>query len=259
MSLITLASVLVLYPMTLFGDACILVAVALAATVGGRPLLWGASFAAFHALYGIVGILITGEVAEYSEQLGDVFVLCGAIVLLRHFMHHRLHHYVGGDCSCEHHQPQGMSTRGIISTASAFSLHSLASGAIVRQMTGDIGTFTLIVLLIGSSVLIGALLGTIVLIGDRERLPILRALDKLPGFVTAALTGVCGLSVYHLLREFVGMSGALNWAFVTATCALAAYLGIRVHYRNGKIRAAETSSVQLTGISPSKGVKHNGA
>jgi len=257
MSLVTLASVLVLYPMTLFGDACILVAVALAATVGGRPLLWGASFAAFHALYGIAGILITGEVAQYSEQLGDIFVLCGAIVLLRHFMHHRLHHYVGGDCSCEHHQPQGMSTRGIISTASAFSLHALASGAIVRQMTGDIGTFTLILLLVGSSILIGSLLGIIVLIGDRERLPILRALDKLPGFVTAALTGVCGLSVYHLGSEFLPMSPTLNWAFVIVTGALASLLGIRVHYRNGKIRATE-SSARLTGISPRKVVKPNG-
>jgi len=243
--------------MTLFGDACILVAVALAATVGGRPLLWGASFAAFHALYGIAGILITGEVAQYSEQLGDIFVLCGAIVLLRHFMHHRLHHYVGGDCSCEHHQPQGMSTRGIISTASAFSLHSLASGAIVRQMTGDVGTFTLILLLVGSSILIGTLLGIIVLIGDRERLPILRALDKLPGFVTAALTGVCGLSVYHLASEFVPVSPPLNWAFVIVTGALATFLGIRVHHRNGKIRAADPS-VQVTGISPRKVVKPNG-
>jgi hypothetical protein len=257
MSLVTLASVLVLYPMTLFGDACILVAVALAATVGGRPLLWGASFAAFHALYGIAGILITGEVAQYSEQLGDIFVLCGAIVLLRHFMHHRLHHYVGGDCSCEHHQPQGMSTRGIISTASAFSLHSLASGAIVRQMTGDIGTITLIILLVGSSILIGSLLGAIVLIGDRERLPILRALDKLPGFVTAALTGVCGLSVYHLVSEFVQMSGAPTWAFIIVTSALAIFLGIKVHFRNGQIRSAG-SSVQLTGITSRKVMKHNG-
>lgn len=258
MSFVTFTSVLLLYPMTLLGDACILVAVALAATVGGRPLLWGASFAAFHAFYGILGILITGEVAEYSEQLGDIFVLCGAVVLLRHFMHHRLHHYVGGDCSCEHHQPQGMSTRGIISTASAFSLHALASGAIVRQMTGDISTVTLALLLVGSSALIGTLLGTIVLVGDRERLRILRSLDKLPGFVTAALTGVCGLSVYHLSKEFADMTSEVTWAFGMATCALAIFLGIKVHYRNGKIRATESSS-QLTGITPRKVAKHNGA
>jgi hypothetical protein len=125
-------------------------------------------------------------------------------------------------------------------------------------MTGDIGTLTLILLLVGSSILIGTLLGTIVLIGDRERLPILRALDKLPGFVTAALTGVCGLSVYHLVTEFVQMSGVLTFAFIIATCALAMFLGIKVHYRNGHIRGAE-SSVQLTGISPRKAIKHNGA
>jgi hypothetical protein len=151
-----------------------------------------------------------------------------------------------------------MSARGIISTASAFSLHSLASGAIVRQMTGDISTFTLILLLVGSSILIGSLLGTIVLIGDRERLPILRALDKLPGFVTAALTGVCGLSVYHLLGELIPVSPALNWAFIISTCALATFLGVRVHYRNGKIHRAE-SSTRLTGITPRNVVKHNGA
>lgn len=124
-------------------------------------------------------------------------------------------------------------------------------------MTGDISTLTLMLLLVGSSILIGSLLGTIVLIGDRERLPILRALDKLPGFVTAALTGVCGLSVYHLLGEFVQMSQALNVAFIISTCALATFLGVRVHYRNGKIRRAE-SSARLTGITPRKMAKHNG-
>jgi len=124
-------------------------------------------------------------------------------------------------------------------------------------MTGDISTLTLILLLVGSSILIGSLLGTIVLIGARERLPILRALDKLPGFVTAALTGVCGLSVYHLVAEFVPMSGALTWAFIIVTSALAMFLGIKVHYRNGQIRSAG-SSVQLTGISPRKVIKHNG-
>mgnify|MGYP006275173803 CR=1 FL=1 len=257
MSLVTLASVVFLYPMTLLGDACILVVVALAATVGGRPRLWGASFAIFHALYGVVGILITSEVAAYSEQLGDIFVLCGAVVLLRHFMHHRLHHHAGGDCSCEQHEPQGMSPRGIISTASAFSLHSLASGAIVRQMTGDISTAILIALIIVSSILIGILLGTIVLIGDRERLPILRALDKLPGFVTAVLTGVCGLSVYHLLREFVDIPATGTWIFIVTTVSLAAGLGVRVHHRNGKVGGVPPA--QLTSISSRKVIKHNGA
>lgn len=229
MASLSLLSIFILYPLTLLGDGCILIAIALAATVGGRPLVWGAAFAFFHALYGIVGILVASEIAEYSETLGHVFVLIGSYILLKHFMHHSLHHQVGGDCSCESHTTPSVSTRAIISTASAFSLHSLASGAIVRGMAAEITTPVLILVLLGLSLLIGAVIAAIVFIGDLERMPILRALDKLPGVVAAVLTGLCCFSVYHLIHKLVEPSRVIQGVAVIASVGISVALGWRVH------------------------------
>ncbi len=229
MTSVPLLSVLLLYPLTLLGDGCILIAIALAATVGGRPLIWGLAFALFHALYGVIGILVAGEIAEYSETLGHFFILVGSYILLRHFMHHSLHHQVGGDCSCENHKPPPVSTRAIFSTASAFSLHSLASGAIIRGMASDISTSTLLIVLLGMSILVGALISGIVFVGDLERKPILRALDKLPRVVAALLTGLCCFALFHLLHEIFEGSGLFEGIFQVLSIAISLFVGFRVH------------------------------
>jgi hypothetical protein len=242
MTSLSLLSVFILYPLTLLGDGCILIAVALAATVGGRPLVWGAAFAFFHALYGIIGILVASEVAEYSETLGHVFILIGSYILLKHFMHHSLHHQAGGDCSCESHRPPPVSTRAIISTASAFSLHSLASGAIVRGMTENISTPLLIAVLLGLSILIGVFIAAIVLVGDLERMPILRALDKLPGVVATALAGLCCFSVYHLVHGVTQLSPLAKGALLVGSAIFSTTLGIRVHKHRSKAHTHQGSS-----------------
>ena len=229
MSSLPLLSLLVLYPLTLLGDGCILIAIALAATVGGRPTTWGVAFALFHALYGVIGILVAGEIAHYSETLGHFFILVGSYILLRHFMHHSLHHQVGGDCSCENHKPPPVSTRAIFSTASAFSLHSLASGAIVRGMTSEISMPVLIGVLIGMSALVGTLIATIVFIGDLERTPILRALDKLPGLVATVLTGLCCFATFHLLHEILDGTPFLEALFLVLSALASVMVGYRVH------------------------------
>ena len=229
MTSVSLLSGLVLYTLSLLGDGCILIAIALAATVGGRPLLWGASFAAFHALYGIIGMVIAGEITSYSEKLGDVFILLGSLVLLRHFMHHSLHHHVGDDCSCENHKPIAVSTRTIISTASAFSLHSLASGAILKGMAGDISSLALVTLIFVFSLIVGGLIATIVLVGNLERMPILRALDSLPGLVAALLSLLCCFSLYHLTHEVYPLSPSLQGVFLLLSLGLSFSLGYRVH------------------------------
>jgi hypothetical protein len=244
MSSLPLLSAIIVYPMTLFGDGCILIAIALAATVGGRPLIWGASFAAFHALYGVIGMLAVGEIATFSSMLGEVFILLGSLVLLRHFMHHSLHHHVGDDCSCENHKPIPVSTRAIVSTASAFSLHSLASGAILRGIAGDLSHSILISLIVALSMVVGVLIGVIVLIGNLERTPILRALDSLPGVVAALLTLLCCFSLYHLTHELYPLSTTLEGVFLCASLALASWMGYRVHRHRSR-----TSSSPLTQIS----------
>ncbi len=248
MTSLSLISVFILYPLTLLGDGCILIAIALAATVGGRPLTWGAAFALFHALYGIIGILVASEVAEYSETLGHLFILIGSYILLKHFMHHSLHHQAGGDCSCESHKPPPVSTRAIISTASAFSLHSLASGAIVRGMTETITTPVLIAVLLGLSILIGALIAVIVLVGDLERMPILRALDKLPGVVAAALTGLCCFSGYHLLQSLTQLSPLAQGTVLVSSTILAGTIGIKVHRHRMQAHIHQSQPEQLTRI-----------
>jgi hypothetical protein len=248
MTPLSLLSILILYPLTLLGDGCILIAVALAATVGGRPLVWGAAFAFFHALYGVVGILVASEIAEYSETLGHIFILIGSYILLKHFMHHSLHHQAGGDCSCESHKPPPVSTRAIISTASAFSLHSLASGAIVRGMAADITTTVLIAVLLGLSLLIGGLIAAIVFIGDLERMPILRALDKLPGFVATVLTGLCCFSAYHLLHSIVELAPLANGALLLVSVIASLALGVRVHRHRSQHAAKKVQPGMLTRI-----------
>jgi hypothetical protein len=237
--------------MTLFGDGCILIAIALAATVGGRPLIWGVSFAGFHALYGIIGMLVAGEIATYSSMLGEVFVLLGSVILLRHFMHHSLHHQVGDDCSCENHKPRPVSTRAIISTASAFSLHSLASGAILQSIAGDLSPATLVVVITALSLVVGGLISTIVLIGNLERTPILRALDSLPGVVTALLTLLCCFSIYHITHELFSLSRTLEGLALCLSLALAFWMGYRVHRHR-----AQTPSSSLTQISQKRPGQH---
>jgi hypothetical protein len=248
MASLSLLSIFILYPLTLLGDGCILIAIALAATVGGSPLVWGASFAFFHALYGIVGILVASEIADYSETLGHVFILIGSYILLKHFMHHSLHHHAGGDCSCESHATPSVSTRAVISTASAFSLHSLASGAIVRGMAAEITTPVLIGVLVGLSLLIGTLIATIVFIGDLERMPILRALDKLPGVVASVLTGLCCFSVYHLLHDVVDLSPLSQGALFVISVVASAALGWRVHRHRARPQGQSVSQEALTQI-----------
>lgn len=252
MTSLSLLSIFILYPLTLLGDGCILIAIALAATVGGRPLLWGAAFTIFHAIYGIIGILVASEIADYSEALGHVFVLIGSIILLKHFIHHSLHHQSGGDCSCENHEITPASTWAIISTASAFSLHSLASGAIVRSMTGEITTLTLVGVLLGISILIGTLIAAIVFIGDLERMPILRALDKLPGVVATLLAGLCCFSLYHLIDELIEMSSTVKGLGLVVSLFIAGAIGWRVHKHRASHHPIPESQRNLQHINTAK-------
>jgi hypothetical protein len=231
MSVLSFLSVTALYTLSLLADGCILVAIALAATVSGKPWLWGVSFASFHALYACTGMLIAGELTHYSELLGDLLVLGGSLVLLRHFMHHRLHHIVQKDCSCEHHHHTHMSVGGIISTAAALSLHSLAAGAIVREVVGPVSSALLTSILLVSSVIVGGLIAVIVLIGETEGAPILKKLDKIPGVFAALLTGMCCWALYHALEELFTPSSGVVFVYALASVIISGFLGYITHER----------------------------
>lgn len=248
MTFLSLLAIAILYPITLLGDGCVLIAVALAATVGGRPIIWGASFAFFHATYGLLGTVLAEEIANYSEIVGDLLVLLGTFVLLRHFVHHRLHHQAGGDCSCENHKPLPVKTSAIISTASAFSLHAFASGAILQGLSAqELTRQSLIIIILATSLLIGSLVGAIILIGDKERLPILRSLDKLPSAVTLILSTICALSAHHILHSVYPLSWLGDVIFSVLAISLIGFLTIKVHNR-----AVHSSEVKPVSI----GVRH---
>lgn len=244
MTFLSLLTITILYPITLLGDGCVLIAVALAATVGGRPLIWGASFALFHAIYGLLGTILAEEIASYSEMVGDLLVLLGTCVLLRHFVHHRLHHQAGGDCSCENHKPVPVKTSAIISTASAFSLHAFASGAILQGLSAqELSRQSLAIIIFATSLLVGILVGVIILIGDKERMPILRSLDKLPSAVTLILATICAFSIYHLLNNLYPFSLMVDIIFSIGAIALIGLLTFRVH-----TGAAQSSQIKTVSI-----------
>lgn len=232
-SIVPILSFMVVYPLLLAGDGCVLIAIALVATAGGNPWVCGASFAFFHALYGILGIALTSQLAQYSETLGEAIVLLGSLILIKHFVHHRLHHGAHGDCSCEHHHPKPLGTLQIISTAAALSIHSLAAGAIIQQMTSIDDSLTVAAILLGGSLFLGLLVSLVVIVGESRRALILRTLDSLPGVVTATLTGICCYALHHLIEHSLQLPELFSWLYVAFSIVASISVGVWMHSRVG--------------------------
>lgn len=220
----SLLSFILLYPLLLAGDGCILIAIALVATTGGNPWVCGAAFAFFHALYAVAGTLLAAEAAHYSETLGGVIVFVGTFVLLKHFIHHRLHHGSHGDCSCEHHQVAPISSLQIVSTAAALSIHALAAGPILSHMSGVTEQKLLIIMLLSASVAIGLLISLVVLVGETRRATIMKILDSLPGVVTAGLTGIASYALFHIVEHAIELPNGGIAAFIL--CAVGTSVGV---------------------------------
>jgi hypothetical protein len=233
MSSLSLISFILLYPLVLAGDGCILIAIALVATTGGNPWVCGAAFAFFHALYSIAGTLLAAEVAHYSETLGGIIVLVGTLILLKHFIHHRLHHVAQGDCSCEHHQTPPIGSAQIISTAAALSIHALAAGPILSHMSGVTEQKPLIIMLLGASVVIGLLISFVVVVGETRRATIMKVLDSLPGVVTAGLAGIASYALFHVVEHAVALPAAGVVAFILFAVATSFGLGYWMHTKAG--------------------------
>ena len=232
MSPLSLLSFILVYPLLLAGDGCILIAIALVATTGGNPWVCGAAFAFFHALYAVTGTLLAAEAAHYSETIGGIIVLLGTLILLKHFIHHRLHHGSHGDCSCDHHHAQPISTAQMISTAAALSIHALAAGPILSHMSGVTDQTTLIYMLLSASVLIGSLISVVVLVGETRRATIMRFLDSLPGVVTATLSGIACYALFHLLEHAVELSTSAIAAFSSLSLLASLGFGNWIHNRS---------------------------
>jgi hypothetical protein len=232
MSSLSLLSFILVYPLMLAGDGCVLIAIALVATTGGNPWVCGAAFAFFHALYAVTGTLLAAEAAHYSETVGGIIVLLGTLILLKHFVHHRLHHGSHGDCSCENHTVQPISTLQIISTAAALSIHALAAGPILSHISGVNDQTTLISMLLGASVVVGLLISLVVLVGETRRATIMKFLDSLPGVVTATLTGIACYALFHVLEHAVELSTAAVSAFSCLSALVSVGLGYWIHNRS---------------------------
>jgi hypothetical protein len=232
MSVSALLSLMMVYPVMLLGDGCVVIAIALVATTGGNPWICGAAFALFHALYSIIGMLLATEVADYSETLGSLIVAVGSAILLKHFVHHRLHHISHGDCSCEAHSLEPASTIQMISTAAALSIHALAAGPIVSQVTGVREVTTLVPVLLATSLFVGVIIALVVFVGEKRRGVILKTLDTLPGVVTATLSGLTSYAIFHLLRHLVDMSLPLSLGLISLFTLLSCYFGFWMHCRS---------------------------
>jgi CBS domain containing-hemolysin-like protein len=118
----------------------------------------------------------------------------------------------------------------------------------VRGIAGDVSTTTLIILIAALSILIGLLIGAIVYIGDLERMPILRALDSLPGVVATTLTALCGFALFHLVRELLPLSSAATAGFAFLAAIVAILNGLKVHRHRLNIGLNTSSSRALTKI-----------
>ena len=228
----SLISFLFIYPLVLAGDGCLLIAIALVATTGGNPWLCGAAFAFFHALYSITGLLLASSIADTSETLGSAIALVGSLVLLKHFIHHRLHHVAHGDCSCEHHQAEPLSAVKVISTAAALSLHSLAAGPILRQMSGITSTPSLVAILLSSAMFVGLLISFVIFVGESRRAAIMKILDTLPGIVTGTLTAVSCYALFHLLEHALELPEHFHGLFLVLAAIVSIGVGAWMHTRS---------------------------
>lgn len=222
MSFSTWLPVSVLYPLTSVSDGCLLVAAALATTLGGRPALWGASFALAHLVYALTGAFAISQLNESSEIVGDVLIVLGALFLLRSTIHHQVSHRPGGGCGCAYH-PAAASPWAMLTTAFGLSLHAVATGAIARQLMGESGTTPLLSVIIATSLLIGVLVSVIVQIGEWERGPITKFFDKIPGIISGALVLVVGWCSHHLVEHLFELShmGTLAFSILVGAASLA--------------------------------------
>jgi hypothetical protein len=239
--------IIALYLVTLLGDGCIIIAMAVVATMGGSPWAWGASFAAFHALYSLSGLALATELSLYSQLVGDLFALVGALILLSHFVHHRLHHGSHGDCSCENHEPKPASPGTMLSTAGTLSVHALAAGPILQRTLGQEADGFIIPLLLVASLFLGTIISAIVLLGETQRHRILRALDQLPGAVSALLSGVSFFMLFHAIEELYEFTPWMMTLYAVIAVTTSVSLGIFIHQRS-----ASRNSPEVIHISPRK-------
>jgi hypothetical protein len=220
----------VLYTLTSLSDGCLLVAAAIATTLGGRPILWGASFALAHLTYALLGAFAISQLNSSSELVGDALIVVGSLILLSHTLHHQLRHVPGGGCGCSHHT-HSASLKTMLSTSFGLSLHSMAGGAIARQFVGDGGGLSLVVMVLVTSLIIGALVGCIVQVGEWERGPLTKFFDKIPGLVSGALIVVAGWCSHHLLEHLTEISTVAQYFYFGTIVVIAAVVGCFVHER----------------------------
>jgi len=242
MSVGSLLPVILMYLVSLMADGCLYIAIALAATTGGRPLLWGACFGIAHAVYAIVGVALAVELAEQSEILGSLVAFVGSLVLLRHFFHHRIHHQPGGDCSCESHHAHQVKISTIALTAFALSFHSIATGAVVRGMFSGASYPLLFSIVLFGALCVGTAVFVLVYLGEGERHVITRIIDKTPGISAAILSGICVIALSHFVEHLGSLSGAARLAFFGAGALLSIFIGYVVHERSAVPRVVQISS-----------------
>jgi len=211
-------------------DSCVLIAITLAASSGGNPVTWGLAFGISHALFATIGSFVSDWTAEFSHTLSHIAVLCGVMILFRHFLHHEVNHVHEHKCRCDHPSHQA-STGFIWGTALAFSMHAIASGAIARQFLTELTPSLIVSLFVCSGLIVGLFVTTLVSISDKHRSRLLKYIDYAPG-ITASLISLMAARILNELIADLYTPNQItqNLLYFIYTMAVLG-IGLSVHYR----------------------------
>jgi len=202
------------YLLTVMGDGCIIIAASLAASSGGRPVLWALGFGMAHTLFCLVGLVIAGQAAEYSHLASLAFAIAAICILIRHFIHHHKEHTVNGSCSCSDPKHE-TSLSFILGSSFGLSIHAIAGGAVLNQVFINQPSVLIICLSILSGISVGTVIGLVVYAGQRNSDRFLKFMDYAPGITTAALTALMCYAVHSFIIEIFPLSGVSSaWLFV---------------------------------------------
>jgi drug/metabolite transporter (DMT)-like permease len=129
----------------------------------------------------------------------------------------------------------------MLSTAFGLSLHSIAGGGIARQLVGEGGGLSLVVMVVVTSLFIGILVGCIVQVGEWERGPLTKFFDKIPGLLSGALILIAGWCAHHLLQHLTEISTLAQYFYCGAIFAVAFIVGRLVHERTSRNNSRPSS------------------
>lgn len=212
----------VAYALSLLADPCVWLSAAVACSVGGRSIFWGAAFASLHLVFGAIGLSISVQVGRYSEVLSHLISALLVITVLLHVVRSAFKH---GCETCHEHEEEKTSQRTmIVASFSAVALHALGSGFVLstagQTLSFEQQVATLAFGALGLGILISAM------IHKREAMgrQLIRLLNIVPGLAVSLLL----ILLTHLVAE---MSESSAPYYKTIIIGLSIVIGAVVQWK----------------------------